>query len=367
VREETDVLVVGGGPAGAAAAMTCTQRGLRTILVEARATARRRLGESLSPFARKPLEDLGLLSEFLTQGHTPTYFLRSSWGGSVVERDSIRHGRGPDHHLDRARFDEWLLVRAQQRRVRVLRPVLGLRLVREDRHRFVARADWCGAAIEVRARAVIDATGRSAFAMRQLGARVTRTDRLLGLARWFERRACQAMLLVETTSEGWWYSAPTPQAGQVAVFFTDRSPETRRSSWADVWQTALDRAALTSELLQNPHPGPVEVYPASPQVTEYAPDGPYLPVGDAAFAADPIGGGGLVLALSSGSEAARALDLHFRGSPAVLRSYREGVHRLFARHLVEREAAYASERAVRPWSDFWRRHRNPSDGSVPTS
>jgi flavin-dependent dehydrogenase len=358
VRKETDVLVVGGGPAGAATAIACAKRGLRTTLVEAASKAQRRLGESLSALATKPLEELGVLSEFLEQEHARTHFLRTSWAGSVVERDSIRHGWGPDYHLDRARFDAWLLARAQQQGACVVRAVGNLRLVREARDRFVAHAESNGEALSVRARAVIDATGRSAFAMRQLGARLTRTDRLLAFARWFERRNTQAMVLVETTSEGWWYSAPTPAAGQVAAFFTDAAPAARRSHREALWEKALELAPLTSQVIGNLDPGPIEAYAASPQITEWIPDGPYLPVGDAAFAADPIGGAGLVLALSSGTEAARALELYFRGSPNVLQSYRDGVRRLFTQHLAERESAYAGERVFQPQSQFWKKRRN---------
>jgi flavin-dependent dehydrogenase len=351
------VLVVGGGPAGAATAIACAQRGLATILVEAESQSQRRLGESLSALGTKPLEELGLLPEFLEQAHTPTHSLRTSWAGSVVERDAIRHGFGPDYHLDRARFDEWLLAKAEQRGASVLRAVVKLRLAREARDRFVARAESSGEALSVQARAVIDATGRRAFAMRQLGARVTRTDRLLGFARWFERGTNDAMVLVEATSEGWWYSAPTPAEGRVAAFFTDVAPNAR-SRRDGLWETALGLAPLTSQLIGKLDPGPLEAYAASPQITEWTPDGPYLPVGDAAFAADPIGGAGLALALSSGAEAARALELYFRGSPNVLRSYRDGVRRLFTRHLAERESAYAGERALQPQSEFWARPRN---------
>jgi flavin-dependent dehydrogenase len=356
-RRSTDVLIVGGGPSGAAAAMACASRGFRAVILEAQTLSRNRIGESLSALAHTSLAELGLLSEFLAARHEPTHLFRSVWGSEVMERDSLRHGWYPDHHLDRARFDDWLLSQAEQRGVHVLRPAARLQLTRDSKDRFVCRARIAGEPFELHGRAVIDATGRRAFGMKRLGARRATTDKLVGLARWYPRRANRAMVLVEAASEGWWYSAPTPDQGQVAIFFTDASSYTQSSRREALWQQSLCDAPLTRDVLKKLTPGRIDLHPASPQLTDWTPDGPYIPVGDAAFASDPISGSGLMFALSSGIEAARAIDLYWKGSKTVMAAYRHGVRRLFERHLAERVQTYAARRTLDA-GDFWQRRRD---------
>ena len=56
---DADVVVVGGGPAGAATAIYCAVRNLRVILLEREVSARERPGETLHPGAEPLLAQLG--------------------------------------------------------------------------------------------------------------------------------------------------------------------------------------------------------------------------------------------------------------------------------------------------------------------
>jgi flavin-dependent dehydrogenase len=61
VAEPRDVVVVGGGPAGSAAAVFLRQRGRDVLLLdEARFPRDKVCGESVSPGARRLLADLGV-------------------------------------------------------------------------------------------------------------------------------------------------------------------------------------------------------------------------------------------------------------------------------------------------------------------
>lgn len=357
MRLVTDVLILGGGPAGAAAALACKTRGLRSVLLEAQPQCRERLGESLSALCRGPLEELGLYEEFLTLGHQPTHHLRSVWACGLGQRDSLGSNYGPDHHLDRARFDEWLLSHASRRGASILRPVSRVQLTRADSGAIACRLRCGEQQLEVTARFGLDASGRGACLMRSVGATVRRADRLIALARWFSGKATRPILLVESTESGWWYSAPTPNGRHVAMFFSDASASVNRRERNQLWSTSLAAAPETREQLAGLVGGELRVTPASPQITDWAPNGLVLPVGDAAFATDPLFGSGLFFALSSAIEAARALDLKRRGSRNVVGAYRAGLQRLYARHLTKREASYAAERAFRPTSEFWARAR----------
>jgi 2-polyprenyl-6-methoxyphenol hydroxylase-like FAD-dependent oxidoreductase len=61
VSTEWDVLVIGAGPAGTAAASALVERGLRVAILEKDSTARAKPGEVLTPNAIPILSRLGLL------------------------------------------------------------------------------------------------------------------------------------------------------------------------------------------------------------------------------------------------------------------------------------------------------------------
>src|SRR5438034_7000569 len=61
--EEYDVLVIGGGPAGCAAAALLAEMGHRVLVLEREKFPRYHIGESLLPFTFYPLQRLGLIEK----------------------------------------------------------------------------------------------------------------------------------------------------------------------------------------------------------------------------------------------------------------------------------------------------------------
>jgi flavin-dependent dehydrogenase len=126
---DADVLVVGGGPAGAAAAIACAERGHRTVLCERAARGRDRPGETLHPGIEPLLVQLGLAGRL-----TPVVGARHSgiwveWGGPrrFDAFGSDADGRWSGFQVWRADFDDLLLTRAGEAGVELRRPstVLG--------------------------------------------------------------------------------------------------------------------------------------------------------------------------------------------------------------------------------------------------
>jgi len=135
-----DVVVIGGGPAGAAAARGLSAAGRRTLLVDASGSSgrsarprladapgeqgrqgpgprapRRTVGESLPGAARPLLRTLGFLRIVEEGPHLPSHGVLSAWGSStpVPVSDAVRDPHGPGWHLDRARFDADLRAAAE--------------------------------------------------------------------------------------------------------------------------------------------------------------------------------------------------------------------------------------------------------------
>jgi geranylgeranyl reductase family protein len=105
----TDVLVVGGGPAGSLAARTCALAGLRTTLVDARRFPRDKVcGDALIPDSQTLLGSLGLLEEVRARAHTCTALQVIAPGGRKVRLEV------PFLTLRRERLDALLVEQAAQ-------------------------------------------------------------------------------------------------------------------------------------------------------------------------------------------------------------------------------------------------------------
>ena len=102
------ILIAGGGPAGAAAAITARQEGSSVAVVERAASPRHKVcGEFLSPGAREALEALGAWDDFVSLGpcpiarcrlrlgsHTTHWTLpECAWGLSRLQLDALLLGK----------------------------------------------------------------------------------------------------------------------------------------------------------------------------------------------------------------------------------------------------------------------------------
>ena len=109
-----DVVVVGAGPAGAAAAITSANAGLKVVILDRQAFPRDRPGETLHPGVERPLSDLGVLAAVSRAGFPRHEGIWVRWDGPLR---LVRYGRdeaGPWLGLQawRADFDAILLDHA---------------------------------------------------------------------------------------------------------------------------------------------------------------------------------------------------------------------------------------------------------------
>ena len=113
-----DVLILGGGPAGTATALSlkATNPALSVVIVERSTFDQPRIGESVPPVIRTPLEQLGVWDRFLQDGHLPSYGVCSAWGDAdLSDNEFIFQTQGQGWHLDRVRFDQMLAHEAEAR------------------------------------------------------------------------------------------------------------------------------------------------------------------------------------------------------------------------------------------------------------
>ncbi|HEX6764264.1 MAG TPA: tryptophan 7-halogenase [Polyangiaceae bacterium] len=349
-----DVVVAGAGPAGSAAALALRAHGLDVALVDDGRTCDRRMGESLSSAARFALDDLDLWESFVRANWCPSYVVRSSWAGELRERSASEGDGIPDYHLDRGRFDAWLVSRAVERgAVFVGSSRVSAAHFDEKRQRWNVTLSAPGGRKSFEASYLVDGTGRSATLSRRLGAVRSVHDRLVGISRFFRNAAWEPAVVIEATRDGWWYTAPVPGNEIVALFVTYAKNPVLRALAAGSLAASSREAPLTAARLRGAVPcGNVRGYDASPAVTRCRAGRPWLAVGDAGVAFDPISGQGLCLALRSGLDAAFTIASARSGSDDAFAAYRAGLETLFEHHLRARALLY---RAERRWSEspFW--------------
>jgi len=173
---ETDVLIIGGGPAGSTAAILLCQKGHRVTLLEKEHHPRFHIGESLLPANLDLFERLGVADKIRNIG-------MPKWGAEFI---SPWHGRGEtfefaeswDHthsyayQVRRSDFDEILIRSAAESGALVIEGCCVTQvefLPASDGGAVVRARNEDGTVIHWRCRFVLDASGRDTFLASRLG------------------------------------------------------------------------------------------------------------------------------------------------------------------------------------------------------
>jgi flavin-dependent dehydrogenase len=167
-----DVIVIGGGPAGASAAIHLAASGASVLLAERERFPRGKLcGEFISPECLGHFARLGVLGRIELSGGarvSETIFYAPSGRNVAVPSVWFGSGGGAALGLSRAEMDDQLLRRAREAGVHVLEESALAGVVVEDgRVRGVRLHTHEGGEREFRARVTLDATGRQRAAVRR--------------------------------------------------------------------------------------------------------------------------------------------------------------------------------------------------------
>jgi len=362
--DAVDVAVVGGGPAGTAAALTLLKySSLQVAVIERSSYDRWRIGESLSPGAADLLRYLGAWDAFIAQGHLPSHGTSAAWGNpEIVARDFLFGGRGSGWHLDRRRFDQMLagLVSAHGGLVMTNAVVEREARDKESWRLFVRRGAERNSC-ELRARFVIDASGKEAVFARRNGARRNVGDWLVGTVSFYSfpgAKPSDSFTVVEADSLGWWYSALLPECRMAVAFMSDadiiRRYRLRQSGpWLDLLASSCHtRQRIEGGVLGS---GPL-VCPAYSQILEPIAEDGWVAAGEAAAGFDPLSSMGIGYALLSGIESARAVHNRLTADGRQMSCYTASVGRHYAAHRTRQLQYYSMEQRW-PDSPFWARRQ----------
>lgn len=356
-----DVAIFGGGPAGAATAISLLQKGCSVVLFERRRDEEIRHGETLVPAARRLLVDLGVWEPFLHAGHQKSHGILSAWGNAGLhENNFILNPYGNGWHLDRARFDAMLLAAARKAGGRVLKGTQSIKCLERADGRWKLHVQVKDKLHQFTVRFLVDATGRSSYVAGKMGAKRILSDHLVGVVAFFHTHQQSPLhngyTLLESQAGGWWYSAGLPGGKTVLAFMCDADAYARAlKASPGFWQEQLDSSRhtkagiISSNIISRPKPLAACTSRIHPVAGAH-----WLAVGDAAMSFDPLSSQGIYRALASGISAAQSIHDRVIDKTSTFRSYSRFADDIFDQYMSLRRMYYLKEQRW-PRSSFWKR------------
>ena len=355
-----DVVIVGSGFAGMAAAIALVREGARTAVVEARADVGISVpgwAETVQPTCRRLLSRLGM-GEWAEHVARPSNGMCSSWGSEdLFVKSSLSSPFGHGLRIDRNAFLQYIMG---YMRLIGISPIMGVRVRDDGRNRLLVAKDGQGQ--QLRGDFFIDASGRRRVLARSRTG-ILRYDRLMAAAiavpepdRSRDRRDILSLSLVEAVESGWWYSAVTPSRRRLFVRFADAG-----SSAITKWRSRED---LIDDMLSTKHVAAVArncdfsaatgiaFASASSTRLRAACGSGWAAIGDAARTVDPLSSHGIHNAINDGIRIAHAAIERAAGRIGALADYQRAHEQDYEAYLSTKERVYAAEQR---WAEhpFW--------------
>ena len=341
-----DVLIIGGGPAGASTATILAEHGHKVLIIEKAKFPRYHVGESLIPFTFGPLERLGMIPKMRGSHFVKKYSV------SFVQPDGRRsqpfyfHTRydketiAQTWQVMRSEFDQMLLDNAREKGAEVMEETTVIQLLKNDSGRVIGVEVKTkdGQVKHLHAALVVDASGKEAFASNRQGWRIG-DPYLNKVAIWTYYKGSKRAEGVDeggTTiafvpEKGWFWHIPMHDdmvsVGVVAEgkYLTrggvkDMKEMFYREIGENQWiKEHLSTGACTGEFWITSEYSRHSKYGASPGL---------LLVGDAFAFLDPVFSSGVMLAIKSGVLAADAIHEAFMAkdmSPERFAAYGQNI------------------------------------------
>ena len=307
---DSDIVVLGGGPAGSMLALRLAQIGHAVTLVERAAFPRAQVGESLGPAVTQLLGLVGLREQIdAARFFRPrTAFVR--WENAETEVKDF--GAAPGYQVDRGRFDQILLGAAADADVRVLQPVTARRPRRRPGGGWVIPMCRDGREFVLTARYCADACGRPSLLG---GKRARLSPRTIALyAYWTGTDLGGCETRVEAGEAEWYWGAPLPDGTINAAVFLDprRCAALSRASIEDFYRSLMTRSVLLHVCLNGAIVGRVKACDATSSVADPLVGEDFLRLGDAAVTIDPLSSQGVQTAIVTALQAAAVINTTLR-------------------------------------------------------
>lgn len=336
-----DVLIIGGGPAGATAAAFLSMKGRDVVLVEKEAHPRFHIGESLLPRNLDVFERLGVLDQVREIGvHKPgAEFVSDRTGRSCAFAfgNALNRDRTHAWQVRRADLDALLFRHAVARGAECFERtrVTEVRLDDAGGRHIVSAQDESGGTREWRPRYVLDASGRDTFLASRMKVKTSNKynntaavyAHFTGVAR--REGELAGYISIHLAEDGWFWLIPLPDDTMSIGFVGNQSAwQGRKGTPADLLTA---RIASSPTVAARTHGAQriSDVYSTanySYRAREGNGNG-FLMIGDAYGFVDPMFSTGVLMAMTGGELGAEVahvwLDDPARGRKLAQRASQE--------------------------------------------
>lgn len=338
--DAVDVLIVGAGVAGCAAALFLQKAGYQVALLQQQQQPTFKVGESLPPVANKLLQQLGLWEKFKAQQHLPCYGNKSTWGSDTPQvHDFLASPYGHGWHINRLKFEQLLLDEVIEQGTQVIHTTQALQIVKEAEHWQLNTGSGM-----LKAGFLMDAAGRHSHLPKQLGIKRRHSDKQLALCAFFEGIHIKTQFsFIEAVPQGWWYTAPLPDGRVVVSLFTLPGCFTQKPSAQQSFLLQLQSNPALQNLLLGKAPLHCQLYNAGASILQQSGTNNYAAIGDAALTFDPLSSHGMVMAMTTARDAAAAYHQYRQGQAQAFANYCQNLQQVFAHYQQNKQHIYASE------------------------
>ena len=324
MEPDSDVIVIGGGPAGSTAAAWLARTGARVTVIERDRFPRFHIGESLLASVNDVLAAIGA-DGLVRQAGFP-----QKWGATFMSADgateryadfSVAPGVAMPQtwQVPRAVFDDLLLRHASRcgADVREGHRVVEL-TIRDDEVVATVQDSHGGDARTMRAKAVVDASGRASILARKFDLRVHEPrlanvavfSHYSGVPRQQGRRSGD-IRIVARDDLGWFWLIPiSDELMSVGVVLPQEAARSFRSLPHEAWLDAAIAAtpAVARLLAEARREWPVRIEKDFSYAAKAYAGKRWFLAGDAGSFLDPVFSTGVAIALESGLEAAQSVE-----------------------------------------------------------
>jgi len=383
----TQVLVIGGGPAGSTAAALLAREGINVTLMEKAVFPRYHIGESLLPSCLTILDLLGAKEKVDEYGFQLKRGGYADWGGETWD---ITFGglneseENYSYHVLRADFDQLLLEHAKSQGVTVLEGA-EVKQLKFDGAR-PQTAIWSPTSQDDRAQTreigfdfLIDASGRAGvMTTRHLRARryhaVFKNIAVWGY--WDGAKKLpvgpEGAIAICSVPDGWFWGIPLHD-GKLSVGLVTHKEifqvkRQKGASYERIYREAIDECPVITDLLASAEQvTPLRIEQDYSYTAERFTGPGYFLVGDAACFLDPLLSTGVHLAMYSATLAAASLASLLRGEVTEQEAenhYEQRYRQAYLRLLVIVSSMYQRYRGKESY--FWEAQRLTLNDCSPT-